>query len=130
FRPPRDETPLGVAADLPDGAGAAHAVPDLVHVGRLDVARDDPAAREAAAERETFLVRPDDHLERMACADAAGAERFQGAERRQRSEVAVEVAAVRHRVDVGAEEDRREAPARGPAPPGEVAGRGGAAPPG
>ena len=46
---------------------------------------------------------------------AGGVERFDGAERAKRPEVAVEVPAVRHRVDVRAEEDRRQPTAPMPA---------------
>ena len=80
-----------------------------VHVRRLDVAGDDAAAGEAAAERDAFLGRPDDHLERMARARRSPRSSASiDAERGERAEVAVEVAAARHRVDVRAEEDRRQ----------------------
>ena len=69
---------------------------------------DDAAAGEAAAERDAFLGGPDDHLERMTRADVGARERLDRAERRERAEVAVEVAAARHRVDVRAEQDRRQ----------------------
>ena len=107
LRPPRIENAIRVAADLPDRVGAAHAVPDLVHVRLRDLARGDAAAREPAAEREAFFVCPHDHLEGMSRADAGRGQRLERAERGQRSEVAVEVAAVGDRVDVGSEEDWR-----------------------
>ena len=47
-----------------------------------------------------------------ACAGPRLIQRFDDAEGRERSEIAVEVAAARHRVDVRAEEDRRQAMAR------------------
>ena len=81
LRAARLEDTIGIAADLADRVAAAHAVPHLVHVARRDITGDDPAAGEAAAECEAFLVRPDDHLERMARADAGRRERLERGER-------------------------------------------------
>ena len=69
--------------------------------------------RRCRGRTRALFVRPDDHLERMARARR----RRRRAPRsppsaRQRPEIAVEVAAARHRVDVRAEEDRRQRRAR------------------
>ena len=69
LRPHRVLDALGAAADPADGFGARHAVPGLIEIARRDVARRDPAAGEAAAERDAFLGGPDDDLERMTRAD-------------------------------------------------------------
>ena len=100
-----------------------HPVPDLVHVRRLHVAGDDAAAGEAAAERHAFFGRPDHHLQRMARAHVGGSQRLERAERGERAEVAVEVAAVRHRVDVRTEEDGRQGRVGAGAASEDVAGR-------
>src|SRR5262249_45144978 len=105
---PRVEDAIRIAADLPDRVGAPHALPHFVEIRRLDVAGDDAAAGEAAREGDAFLVRPDDHLERMPRAGARGGERLHRTERGERAEVAVEVAAARYRVDVRAEENGRQ----------------------
>src|SRR5262249_17503019 len=96
-------------ADLPDRVGAAHAVPDFVEIRAGDFSGCNPAAGEATAERESLFMRPDHHLERVACAHGRFVERLERAKSGERSEIAVEVAAVRHGAEVGAEEDRREA---------------------
>src|SRR5207245_10771542 len=58
-----------------------------------------------AAESDAFFVRPDDHLEWVARARAGRGQRFHHAERRQRAEIPIEIAAARHRVDVRSEHD-------------------------
>jgi hypothetical protein len=108
LRPARLENPIRVAADALDRLTAAHAVPDLVHVSGGDLAGDNPAARKATAERESLFVRPHHHFERMPRADVGRLKRFENAEGGERAEVAVEIAAVRHRVDVRSEQDGRE----------------------
>ena len=100
FRPARLENPIRVAADAPDRLAAAHAVPDLVHVRGRNLASHDPAAREAAAEGESLFVRPHHHFERMPRADVRRLKRFENAQGGERAEVAVEIAAVRYRVDM------------------------------
>ena len=67
-----------------------------------------PASTEV--EGHSFLVRPDDHLQRVAGAQACCRDGFEHAQRRERSEITVEVAAVRHRIDVRTEKDRRQCP--------------------
>ena len=79
--------------------------------------------RRGRCRRRAFFVRPDDHLERMPGRDAAVVQRLQDAERGERAEVAVEVAAARHRVDMRAEQDRLAARCRCPAAGEDVAGR-------
>ena len=106
--PPRLHDAVGVAADRADRIGAPHAVPDLFHVVRRNVTRDDAAAGDAAVEGDAFLRRPDDDLEWMARAHAASRQRLENADRRKRPEIAVEVAARRDRVYVGTEQDWRK----------------------
>ena len=92
---------------LPDRVAALQAVPHAIHVAGLHVAGDDAAGRGADAERRALFVRPHHHLERMARLDLRGLHRLDHFERRERAEIAVEVAAGRHRVDVRPEQDRR-----------------------
>src|SRR5207245_9016670 len=85
LRPPRVEDAIGIAADLPDRVGAPHPVPDLIQICRLEIAGDDAAAGEGAAEGDPFLVRPDDHLQRMTRPHTGGSkrvDRFNRTERR------------------------------------------------
>jgi hypothetical protein len=105
--------PIRVAADAPDRLAAAHAVPDLVHVAGGDLAGHNPAARKATAERESLFVRPDHHFERMPRADVRRPKRFENAQGGERAEVAVEIAAVRYRVDMRSEQDRGRLPIPG-----------------
>ncbi len=98
---------IGIATDLPDAVRPPDAIPNLIEIRGLDVAGDDAAAGEATAKCNAFFVRPDDHLERMPRADSGGITRFDDAEGRQRTEIAVEIAAARHRVDVRSEQDGR-----------------------
>ena len=100
FGAARVEDAIRIAADLPDRVAAPHPVPDFVHVRRRHVAGGDAAAGEATAEGVAFFMRPDDHLRRVSCADTRRVQRFDGAEGRQRTEVAVEVPAARNGVDV------------------------------
>src|SRR5688572_7509808 len=98
---------IGVAPDLAYRISASHTVPDLVHVC-LQVSRDDAAAGQPKGEGHSFLSRPDDHLQRVPGTDACGSNGFEHAQCRERSEIAVEVASVRHRINVRAEEDWRQ----------------------
>ena len=126
LRPPRVEDAIGIAADLPDRVSPPHPVPDLVQIRRLEIAGDDAAAGEGAAEGDPLLVRPDDHLQRMTRSHPGGrqrVDRLDRAERRQRAEVAVEVSAARHRVDVRSEENRRQRRLRSRPPAEDVAAR-------
>jgi hypothetical protein len=112
-----------IAADLFQRVGATHAVPDLIEISRDEMAGRDGAAGEPLAEREALFMRPDDHLQRMTRADAGRGKRLDDAEGGQRSEIAVEVATVRHRVDVRSEQNRRASRIRAGAAAEDVAGR-------
>ncbi len=117
----RFEDAIRIAADSPDRVGARHAVPDRVHVTFVDEAGDDPTAGDATPERESFFVRPNDHFERVPRGDPGRVERLDHGQRAERPEIAVEVAAARHRVDMGAEEDRLQGRVAAIAPRGDVA---------
>jgi hypothetical protein len=78
--PPSLGDALGVAANLANRIGAPQAVPHLVEIRRREVAGDDAAAGEAAAEGKALLVRPDHRLEGMASSHACGGERLECAE--------------------------------------------------
>ena len=106
--PPGIHDALGIAADLADCVAASHAVPDLIHVRGRDITRDDTAGREPAVESDPFLCRPDDEFQWVPRADAPGSEALDEAEPGERAEIAVEVAAARDRINMGAEENRRE----------------------
>src|SRR5262245_21159109 len=56
---------IGIAANFSDAVGAAQAVPHLIEIAGLQIARDDAARRGAAAECRALLVRPQHHFERM-----------------------------------------------------------------
>jgi hypothetical protein len=118
---------IRIAADAPDAVAALQAIPGLVEIACLQIARNNPARRRAAAERRAFFVRPQHHLERMTGSDRgrlAGLDHF---ERGQRAEIAVEITAAGHRVDVRAEQNRRASgrAARGRGRPSgeDIAGR-------
>jgi hypothetical protein len=112
--------PVGVAADPAQGVRLPKAFLFPVELPRLDEAGGHAAPEEAAPEGR-FLGRPDDHLERVAGADPAlgqGGDHLQGG---HGAEGAVEVAAPPDGVDVGAEEDGREAGVLARPEPHEVA---------
>jgi hypothetical protein len=75
---------------------------------RLDVARDDAAARESTIEGDPLFVGPDHHLERVTRAQVAGGARLNCSKRRQRTKIAVEIAAAWDRVDMRSEKNRRQ----------------------
>src|SRR5262245_24458110 len=87
---------IGIAADLADPVGAAQAIPHLVEIPSLQVARDDAARRGAAAECRALLVRPQHHFERMTRRESCGLAGLNHLERGERSEIAIEVATARH----------------------------------
>ena len=80
----------------------------MTHVRWFDVAGDNAASIQPATECDAFFGRPDDHLQRVARAQIYGSQRLDHAQRGERSQVTVEVAAVRNRINVRAEEDRRQ----------------------
>ena len=86
------------------------------------MSRHRAAARQAVVEGEAFLVLPHHDFERAARGDARLVQRRHHLDRAQRTEVAIEVAAVGDGIDVRAEEHRRQRILR-PGPPSEdVAG--------
>ena len=79
--------------------GQVHSPVDLC-VGGGNLASHDPAAGETTAERESLFMRPHHHLERMTRAHLGGVECLEDGQRRERAEVAVEIAAIRDGVDM------------------------------
>ena len=59
----------------------------------------------------------------MARAQVCGSQRLERAERGERAQITVEVAAVRHRIDVRSEEDRRQRRVGAGAASEDIAGR-------
>ena len=106
-RPHRRLDPRRIAADAADRVAPPQPVPLLIEDAGLQVAGDDAAARRAGAEGGALLVGPQHHLQRMTGGDASGAHGLEDVQRGQCPEIAVEVAAAGHRVDVRAEEDGR-----------------------
>ena len=121
---PRFRTALGqlrdVAADEPDAfAQRLPRARDLVEI-RVRQRAD----RELAADRAALFVLPHHDVERMAQPHALLAERSRDLDRAEGADRPVEVAAVGDRVDVRADEDRRQRRARVPSTRREdVAGR-------
>ena len=94
-----------------------------VHVGRLHVAGDDAAAarprpKATPSSADQTTISSGWRVRTFAAASAS-----MHAQRRERSQIAVEVAAVRHRIDVRTEEDRRQGRVGAGAAPEDVAGR-------
>ena len=96
--------PRDVAADEPDPLA------DRLSGSRdfLEIRRGDLSGRALASDRPAFLVRPDDDVERVTEAHALIAERARHLDGAKGTDGPVEVAAVGHRVDVRADEDRLE----------------------
>ena len=86
------------------------------------MSRHRATARQAVVESEAFLVLPHHHFERAARGDARLVQRRYHLDRAERTQVAIEVAAVGDGIDVRAEEHRGQGILR-PCPPSEdVAG--------
>src|SRR5262249_49342667 len=100
--------PFRRAADLADGVRHFDAVPDGVEFAGDEVPGGGAAAGEAGGVRDALLIRPHHDLERPARGDTRFLQCLNRLDGGKRAEVAVEVAAVRHGIDVRAEEHGRE----------------------
>ena len=106
---------VGIAAEAAQSRLQMHAllVGDVQGL-RLEGARDRARARELAREAHALLVAERDHLDREGQALAGGVQGCHGLDRGDHAEIAVIVAGVADRVDVRAQQERRQ-PGRSPA---------------
>ena len=107
---------IGIAADERDAVARDLAAARRQRErGRLEL-----SGHRAAADRAALLVLKHDDFDRMPQRDVALGERLRDLDRRERSDVAVVVAAVGHRVDVRSEEQRLARRVRAGAPSEDV----------
>ena len=120
---PRSLDPIGISSDVPDAVPLAQPLVDLVQLARDELSGHGAAAVQAVRERAALLMGPDNELERMARDEVRHAQRTDGFDGGQRSEIAVEVSSLRHRIDVRPEQDRTQAGVLTRAGREDVAGR-------
>ena len=99
----------------------AHGLAAVRHEAELLLG--EPGRHRVAADGAAFLVGEEDHLERMPQRDAALSEPLGHFDRAHRADLAVEAPALRHRVDVRADRERREGGVGAGAAADDVAGR-------